>query len=47
MKGSAAVAAAWTPWIVPLGVPRICARVLDCHGPRGRVYENPSVWVAR
>ena len=21
--------------------------MLDCHGPRGRVYEKPSVWVAR
>ena len=29
----AAVAPAWTPWIVPLGVPKSWVRVLDCQGP--------------
>ena len=46
-KGRAAVAPAWTPWIVPWGIPKSCARVFDCQGPRGRAYEKPSVWVAR
>ena len=32
---------------MPSGVPRSCVRVLDCQGPKGRVYEKPSVWVAR
>ena len=36
-NGSAAVAPAWTPWIVPWGVPRSCVRVWDCQGPKGRV----------
>ena len=45
-NGRAAVAPAWTPWIVPRGVPKSLVRVLDCQGPQGRVYENPSAWVA-
>ena len=46
-KGGAPVAPAWTPWMVPCGVPRSCARVFDCQGPMGRAYEKPSVWVAK
>ena len=46
-NGRAAVVPAWTPWIVPWGVPKSWVRVLDYQGPKGRVYEKPSVWVAR
>ena len=46
-NGRAAVAPEWTPWMVPWGVPRSCARVLDCHGPRGKVYEKPVLLCRR
>ena len=32
-KGVAVVAPAWTPWIVPWGVPTSCARESECHVP--------------
>ena len=33
--------------IVPWGIPRSCATVSDCQGPRGRAHKKPSVWVAK